>query len=224
MFLTFWGQPRWAGSEHIQHAAHDHGHDHGRAHHDDGTAGYHPHESPYSMLVPLALLTVGAVFAGYAFHEMFLDPEEGMAFWSGSVAFNEHLMHAMHEVPELVKLSATIVMLIGLGVAWLAYIRYPELPAKFVASSGGLYRFLLNKWYFDELYDRLFVKPAFAFGRLFWKTGDEGTIDRFGPNGVAAVVAMGSRAAVRFQSGYLYTYALVMLLGLAAAATWVMTR
>ena len=224
MFLTFWGQPRWVGSEHIQHAAHDHGHDHGRAHHDDGTAGYHPHESPYSMLVPLALLTVGAVFAGYAFHEMFLDPEEGMAFWSGSVAFNEHLMHAMHEVPELVKLSATIVMLIGLGVAWLAYIRYPELPAKFVASSGGLYRFLLNKWYFDELYDRLFVKPAFAFGRLFWKTGDEGTIDRFGPNGVAAVVAMGSRAAVRFQSGYLYTYALVMLLGLAAAATWVMTR
>ncbi len=228
MFLTFWGKPRWAGSEHIQHAAHDahHGHDdhHAPAHHEDGTLGYHPHESPKSMLIPLVLLTVGAVFAGFVFHGMFIDPEEGMAYWAGSVAFDEHLMHAMHEVPELVKLSATIVMLLGLGVAWLAYIKSPELPARFVASAGGLYRFLLNKWYFDELYDRLFVKPAFAFGRLFWHTGDEGTIDRFGPNGAAAIVAMGSRAAVRFQSGYLYTYALVMLLGLAAAATWVMTR
>jgi NADH-quinone oxidoreductase subunit L len=230
MFLTFWGKPRWAGSEHIQHAAHDHAHGHGHddhhapAHHDDGTAGYHPHESPKRMLIPLVLLAVGAVFAGFAFHGLFLGPEEGLMFWSGSVAFDQHLMHVMHEVPELVKLSATIVMLIGLGVAWLAYVKSPDLPAQFVARTGGLYRFLLNKWYFDELYDRVFVKPAFAFGRLFWHTGDEGTIDRFGPNGVASVVVMGSRAAVRFQSGYLYTYALVMLLGLAAAATWVMTR
>ncbi|UVO55818.1 NADH-quinone oxidoreductase subunit L [Sphingomonas sp. SUN039] len=232
MFLTFWGKPRWAGSEHIQHAAHDahHGHDdhHAPAHHDakvdDGTAGYHPHESPWSMLVPLALLSVGAVFAGYVFHGMFLEAAEAPEFWRGSVAFSEHLAHAMHEVPALVKLSATIVMLLGFGTAWLAYIKSPDIPARFVASAGGLYRFLLNKWYWDELYDRLFVKPAFAFGRLFWKTGDEGTIDRFGPNGAAAVVAMGSRAAVRFQSGYLYTYALVMLLGLAAAASWVMTR
>ena len=232
MFLTFWGTPRWAGSAHIQHAVHDahHGHDdhHAPAHHDandlGGTAGYHPHESPKSMLIPLVLLTLGAVFSGFAFHSMFIDPEEGMTYWNGSVAFNEHLMHAMHEVPELVKLSATIVMLLGLGIAWLAYIKSPALPGKFVASAGGLYRFLLNKWYFDELYDRIFVKPAFAFGRLFWHGGDEGTIDRFGPNGAAAIVAMGSRAAVRFQSGYLYTYALVMLLGLAAAATWVMTR
>ncbi len=219
MFLTFWGKPRWIESEHIQHSVHK-----TPETVSDPTGGYHPHESPWSMLVPLGLLTVGAVFSGYVFHGLFLDPEEGMAFWSGSLSFDTHLMHAMHEVPLLVKLSATIVMLLGLGGAWFAYIRYPEIPAKFVASAGGLYRFLLNKWYFDELYDRLFVKPSFAFGRLFWKTGDEGTIDRFGPNGVAAVVVMGSRAAVRFQSGYLYTYALVMLLGLAAAATWVMTR
>ncbi len=226
MFLTFWGKPRWAGSEHIQHAAHDAHHGAGDHHHptDDGTAGYHPHESPWSMLVPLALLSVGAVFAGYVFHGLFLEPEEAMPFWNGAVAFSEHLAHEMHEVPALVKLSATIVMLLGLGTAWLAYIRYPDIPARFVGTFGGLYRFLLNKWYWDELYDRVFVKPAFAFGRLFWKTGDEGTIDRFGPNGAAAVVAMGSRAAVRFQSGYLYTYALVMLLGLAAAASWVMTR
>ena len=233
MFLTFWGTPRWDGSEHIQHAVHHDPHpptsvgtapiphpNHGAS----GTLGYHPHESPKSMLIPLVLLTVGAVFSGFFFHGLFLDPEQGATFWNGSVAFNEHLMHAMHEVPELVKLSATIVMLIGVGIAWLAYVQSPELPGKFVANAGGLYRFLLNKWYFDELYDTLFVKPSISLGRLLWHGGDEGIIDRFGPNGAAAVVAMGSRAAVRFQSGYLYTYALVMLLGVAAAATWVMTR
>ncbi len=233
MFLTFWGTPRWDGSEHIQHAVHHDPHaptSVGTApiphlnHATSGTLGYHPHESPKSMLIPLVLLAVGAVFAGFFFHGLFVDAEQGATFWNGSVAFNEHLMHAMHEVPELVKLSATIVMLIGVGIAWLAYVQSPELPGKFVANAGGLYRFLLNKWYFDELYDTLFVKPSISLGRLLWHGGDEGIIDRFGPNGAAAVVAMGSRAAVRFQSGYLYTYALVMLLGVAAAATWVMTR
>jgi NADH-quinone oxidoreductase subunit L len=231
MFLTFWGKPRWAGSEHIQHAAHhDHPADeHGdSAHHlvaaPEGTAGYHPHESPMSMLIPLVVLTLGAVFAGFVFHHDFLDAEHGVEFWKGSLFFDTHLMHAMHEVPLLVKLSATIVMLAGLGIAYWAYIRDTSVPKRFVDNMGGLYRFLLNKWYWDELYNFLFVKPSFAIGRLFWKGGDEGTIDRFGPNGLAATVAGGSRLAARLQSGYLYTYALVMLIGLSAAATWVMTR
>jgi len=233
MFLTFWGKPRWAGSEHIQHAVHgDHDHpaaEHGdSAHHPvaapEGTAGYHPHESPWTMLVPLGVLSIGAVLAGWAFHGPFLEPEEGLEFWRGSLSFDTHLMHAIHDVPLLVKLSATIVMLIGLALAWRAYISRPDTPARFVASFGGLHRFLLNKWYFDELYDRIFVRPAFALGRLFWHSGDERTIDRFGPNGAAAVVAGSSRLAARFQSGYLYTYALVMLIGLSALATWAMTR
>ena len=218
MFLTFWGAPRWIGSEHIQHSVHKTPETAA-----DATGGYHPHESPLSMLVPLALLSVGAVFAGLLFHETFLGAETGGEFWKGSLFFDAHLMHAMHEVPALVKWSATIVMLLGLAIAWWAYVRAPQVPAKFVGAFGPLYRFLLHKWYWDELYDLLFVKPAFAFGRFFWKTGDEGTIDRFGPNGAASVVASGSQLAVRLQSGYLYTYALVMLLGLAAAATWVMT-
>ena len=87
-----------------------------------------------------------------------------------------------------------------------------------------LYKFFLNKWYFDELYNLIFVKPAFWFGRLFWKGGDIGIIDRFGPNGSAAAVGLGSRIAVRMQSGYLYTYALVMLLGLVAAISWFMVQ
>ncbi len=225
MFLTFWGKPRWAGSDHILHAAHghhDHG-DHGHAAHDDGTAGYHPHESPWTMLVPLGLLSVGAVFAGFAFHGAFIGAETGSEFWRGSLFFDEALMHAMHRVPLLVSLAATIVMLAGLGIAWFAYSARPDVPAKFTASVRPLYLFLLNKWYWDELYDLLFVKPAFAIGRRLWKGGDENTIDRFGPNGIAAFVQQGSGLAVKMQSGYLYTYALVMLLGLAGAATWVMT-
>lgn len=241
MFLTFWGKPRWASSEHIQHAIHDahghgdhahhddhaaHGHDdHAHAHdHGDGTGGYHPHESPLPILVPLALLSFGAVTAGFIFHGYFIEPTAGEAYWKGSIAFREHLMHAMHEVPLGVKLSATIAMLLGLWGAWMAYIRNPGFPAKLAGQFRVLYDFLLHKWYFDELYDLLFVRPAFALGRLFWHRGDEKTIDRFGPNGSAWLVAQGSRVAGKLQSGYVYTYAFVMLIGLTAAVTWAITR
>ena len=155
---------------------------------------------------------------------LFIEPTAGEHFWRGALAFREHLMHAMHEVPLLVKLSATIAMLSGLIVAYAMYIASPETPAKLAATFSGLYKFLLNKWYFDELYDLLFVRPSFALGRFFWKRGDQGTIDRFGPNGAAWLVQAGSVASRRLQSGYVYTYALVMLLGLAAAATWAMAH
>ena len=222
IFLTFYGKPRWSGSEHIQHAAHGHG-DHGHGH-DEGTAGYHPHESPLSILIPLGLLAVGATFSGWYFHEWFIGAETGGGFWQGSIAFNEHLMHAMHEVPLWVKYSATAAMLTGLGIAWLAYIRDTTIPARFTATFNGLYTFLLNKWYWDELYDLIFVRPALWLGRLFWQKGDVGTIDRFGPHGAAELVQQGSRAAVKFQSGYLYSYAFVMLLGLVGLATWAIVR
>jgi len=176
------------------------------------------------MLIPLVLLSLGAVFAGYLFHHSFVGAEEGEAFWNGSLAFDSHLMHAAHEVPNWVKFAPFTVMLTGLLIAWASYIRYTDWPSRFVKQFGVLYRFLLNKWYFDELYHVLFVIPAFAIGRFFWKFGDIGFIDRFGPNGVAALVAQGTKVTRRLQSGYLYTYALVMLIGLAAAATWAMTR
>jgi len=254
MFLTFWGAPRWAASEHIQHALHDahghgdhdtHGHD---AHHADerhgnpaqaedaggapsthgpsqqdlptGTGGYHPHESPVPMLVPLCVLSVGAIAAGFAFHGYFIEPESGEHFWRGALAFREHLMHAMHEVPVAIKLSATIAMLLGLLTAWYAYIRNTAFPVAMADQFRILYRFLLRKWYFDELYHLIFVRPAFAIGRLLWHRGDEQTIDRFGPNGSAWLVQFGARGAAKLQSGYLYSYAFVMLIGLTAAVTW----
>jgi len=233
IFLTFYGKPRWAGSEHIQHAVHhvhedageiasdhDSAQDHGAAT-VEGTAGYHPHESPWVILVPLILLSLGAVFAGFLFNHSFIQPEGGPEFWRGSVAFSEHLAHAMHEVPAWVKWSPFVVMLIGLGVAYRNYIAKPDAPAAFVAMFPGVHRFLMHKWYFDEIYDFLLVRPAMALGRFFWKRGDEQIIDRFGPHGAAYAVGVGNRITTRFQSGYVYSYALVMLLGLIGAATWV---
>ena len=239
VFLTFFGKARWAQSEHIQHALHGDHHDHPAdedAGHDTrprevtahdiapGTGGYHPHESPWNMLVPLGLLSLGAVFAGIVFHHAFIDVEEGAHFWAGSIAFDTHLMHAIHEVPLWVKLSPAAAMVLGFFIAWNAYLRNPSIPGRFVGQFGLLHAFLYNKWYFDELYDVIFVRPSIWLGRIFWKRGDEQTIDRFGPDGAATAVFAGTRLAMRVQSGYVYTYALVMLLGVAAATTWAMAR
>ncbi|HEX8579434.1 MAG TPA: NADH-quinone oxidoreductase subunit L, partial [Allosphingosinicella sp.] len=166
VFLTFFGKPRWVQSEHIQHALHDHGaHAHENdpaaedAGHDtrpheasaqdvkEGTGGYHPHESPWTMLVPLGVLSLGAVFAGIVFHHAFIDVKEGAHFWGGSLYFDEHLMHAIHEVPLWVKLAPGIVMIIGFLIALQAYIRNPSIPRRFVGQFGVLYTFLYNKWF-----------------------------------------------------------------------------
>jgi NADH-quinone oxidoreductase subunit L len=176
------------------------------------------------MLVPLVVLAIGAVFAGFLFYKPFIYADEGAAFWGTSIAFDAHLMHLAHEVPMWVKWTPFTVMIIGLGIAWYVYIRNPGFPAKFVEQFGLVHNFLYRKWYFDELYDLLFVKPAFWLGRLLWKRGDEGTIDRFGPDGVAALVQGGSRLAVKLQSGYLYGYAFVMLLGLVGLISWAMVK
>jgi len=220
IFLTFFGTPRWIESEHIQHSVHMTPAQAGA----DTTGGYHPHESPLPMLIPLGVLTVGAVAAGFVFHHAFIDAEHGAAFWNGSLFFNAHLMHEMHEVPLWVKLASTVAMLIGLVTAILMYLVNNSLPAKLASALSPLYRFFLNKWYFDELYNHIFVKPSFALGRFFWKVGDEGTINRFGPDGAAVLVSSGSRVAMKLQSGFLYSYALVMLMGLVAALTWLMVR
>ena len=215
VFLTFYGKPRWIESEHIQHTVHKTPEQAG----EDTTGGYHPHESPLSMLVPLGALTVGAIFAGFVFKGAFIDGED---FWAGSIYYNANLIHALHGVPLWVKLTATIVMLLGFVTAWWAYIRNTSIPGKFVEQFRVVHQFVYNKWYFDELYNFLFVKPAFWLGRIFWQKGDVRTIDRFGPNGAAWLVQQGAVVAKKVQSGYLYSYALIMLLGLVAAITWVL--
>jgi len=230
IFLTFFGKPRWAASEHIQHALHGE-HDapdeeHGDSAHDahrvpaTGTGGYHPHESPPSILVPIVLLALGALLAGQLFHGIFVGPDNAPAYWRGTISFSRELAEAAESSALWVKLTPTIVMLIGLWIAWNNYIRAPGSADRFVSTFPKIYSFVSNKWYFDELYDVLFVRPAMWLGRLLWHGGDEGTIDRFGPHGAAVAVAAGNRVTYRIQNGYLYSYALVMLLGLIGAATW----
>ena len=229
IFLTFFGPPRWAASEHIQHALHgeheDPAGEHGDSAHDPGmpptgSGGYHPHESPLTILVPICLLAFGALLAGQIFHPVFVNPETAPEFWRGTVAFSRELAQAAESSAFWVKITPTIVMLIGLWIAWNNYIRDPKAADRFVETFSGIYKFVSNKWYFDELYDFLFVRPSLWLGRLFWHGGDEGTIDRFGPHGAAYAVGIGNRVTYRLQSGYLYSYAFVMLLGLIGAATW----
>ncbi|MEL6059384.1 MULTISPECIES: NADH-quinone oxidoreductase subunit L [unclassified Methylobacterium] len=190
---------------------------HGHGHHGDHT----PHESPLVMTVPLAILAFGALFAGIIFHNRFIG--EGMdAFWGHALAHgpHNHIMHEIHEVPALVSYSPLIMLILGFVLAYWMYIRRPELPGELAAQQPSLYRFLLNKWYFDEIYDRIFVRPAKDFGLFLWKQGDGRIIDGLGPNGIAARVVDVTRGVVRLQTGYLYHYAFVMLIGVAGLISW----
>jgi NADH-quinone oxidoreductase subunit L len=200
IFMTFFGKPR--ASAEVMH---------------------HVHESPPVMLVPLLVLAVGAVLAGVVFKEFFFGHEYA-EFWKGALftsPTNEILDH-YHHVPTWVKLSPFTAMVIGFIVAWIFYIRSPETPKALAERHRGLYQFLLNKWYFDELYDFLFVRPAKRLGRLFWKGGDGWLIDGFGPDGISARVLDVTNRVVKMQSGYLYHYAFAMLIGVAALVTWMM--
>ena len=180
----------------------------------------HAHESPATMMVPLAVLALGAVVAGIAFSGYFIGHDE-KEFWASSLfrVESNHIIHAMHEVPEWVSYSSLVAMLMGFGMAWLYYIHAPWLPAATARVLKPLYLFLLNKWYFDELYDLIFVRPAFAIGRFFWKGGDGMVIDG-AIDGTAAGVGRVTARVIRLQTGYVYHYAFAMLIGVAAILTW----
>ncbi len=178
------------------------------------------HESPLTMLIPLGVLALGALFAGAGFAHWFVGGDAA-GFWNKAVA-----VIAGHggtgEVPVWEELAPMVLTILGFAIAFYYYILNPELPPKMAAKRGMLYLFLYNKWYFDELYDFLFVKPAFRLARFLWKRGDGTVIDGLGPDGVAARVLDVTREAVRLQSGYVYHYAFAMLIGVVALATWFM--
>jgi NADH-quinone oxidoreductase subunit L len=196
-----------------------HGHPHDRSHYD------HAHESPMVVLIPLAALAAGSILAGYPFKDLFAG-EEIKDFFRGSLQFADgnHIIEDMHHVPAWVAVAPTVMMALGFLVAWHFYIRKPALPGELARQHEPLYRFLLNKWYFDELYDVLFVRPTLWLGRLLWKGGDGWLIDGFGPDGVSARVLDVTRNVVRLQTGYLYHYAFAMLIGVAALITWFIFR
>ncbi|KMW57828.1 NADH-ubiquinone oxidoreductase chain L [Candidatus Rhodobacter oscarellae] len=244
MFMTFYGEAR--GDKHT----HD-----------------HAHESPMTMLVPLGVLALGAVFAGMIWLKPFFGDtadvnkffgvpyhaeekhagvtgdtmllgaggEDGhaeeaahgdeVAGWTpgGGAIYahpSNHVLHDAHYVPVWVKVSPFVAMLIGFGFAWLFYIRAPHLPGQLAANQRHLYQFLLNKWYFDELYDYIFTRPAKAIGGFLWRRGDGNVIDGF-LNGMAlGVVPFFTRWAGRLQSGYIFTYAFMMVIGIVLLVSW----
>jgi NADH-quinone oxidoreductase subunit L len=181
----------------------------------------HVHESGNVMLIPLYVLALGAIVSGFAFKDYFIGHEEAV-FWGKSIyrATENHIIHDIHEVPGWVKYSPFVAMVLGFLLAALFYIQNTSLPAKLAAMHQPVYLFLLNKWYFDELYDLIFVRPAMWLGRFFWKKGDGAVIDGFGPDGVSARVGDVTTQIVKLQSGYVYHYAFAMLIGVAAIVSW----
>ena len=195
MFLAFHGRPR------------------------DPELAAHAHESPPVMTVPLGLLAIGAVLSGWLGYVM-LDPSGG--FWGGAIftQADNRVLEEIETVPALIKWSPTLALALGLGLAWLFYVGAPALPDLLAQRLRPLYAFLLNKWYFDELYDALFVRPALRLADRFWRGVDLGVIDRFGPDGVALATIEAAKRAVRLQTGYLYHYAFAMLIGIVALLSW----
>jgi len=232
VFMTFHNKPAWKDDH-----AHDHAHDdHAQPHaqiethseplpddghgHDDHGHGHHgplkPHESPWVMLVPLLLLSVGAIASGFAFYEFFVGHHEH-EFWRGAIFTGpeNHVIHDSHEVPTWVLWAPLIVSSIGTLAAVYFYVLREGLARRMAERGGPLNSFLSNKWYFDEIYDFVFVKGAKALGDLFWKVGDVRIIDGLGPNGAAWASLKSAARLARIQSGYVYHYAFVMLLGVA---------
>jgi len=179
------------------------------------------HEAPLTMLVPIGILAVGSIAVGFPFKELFAGHgvEE---FFRDSLKMHPHIIEEMHHIPEHIAVLPTVMMVLGFLVSWLFYIRRPYLPVELANQQPLLYQFLLNKWYFDELYDLIFVRPAKWIGRFLWKVGDGKIIDGLGPDGVSAWVLDVTRNAVKLQTGYLYHYAFAMLIGVAGFITWFM--
>ncbi|GAB4530480.1 MAG: NADH-quinone oxidoreductase subunit L [Amphiplicatus sp.] len=226
IFLTFWGRSR--APEHVRK---------------------HPHHVPDSMMIPLVPLAVGALVAGMAFYGNFVDPAKSAQFWNGALysaeahasvevhapaEYETHAddAHALaeehheegHHVPGWVLWAPFLAMLAGALPAAFHYLRGDPLRPGLLRPGGLVHDFLKNKWYFDEIYDFLLVRPALAIGRFLWKEGDGRTIDGVGPDGLAATVAAGARRVVRVQTGYMYHYAFVMLIGIALFVTFILLQ
>ncbi len=180
----------------------------------------HVHESPKSMTIPLLVLAAGAILAGYVGFESFVG-DGARAFWGDSiVVLPAHSALADSQfVATWVKALPIVVAVFGIALAWYMYMVRPELPARLAGKLWAVYLFIYNKWYFDELYDRLFVRPAHYLGREFWREGDGTLIDGLGPDGVAAVARSLAERASRLQTGYVYHYAFAMLIGVAGLVT-----
>jgi NADH-quinone oxidoreductase subunit L len=202
LILTFHGKPR--ADEHVM---------------------AHVHESPAVMIVPLLVLAGGALFAGIVGNPYFVG-EDHLQFWGKAIFLLEdhQALENREHVSALISNLPAIAAVSGIALSYIFYMFVPSLPKLLASVFQPVYKFLLNKWYFDELYDFLFVKPAFWLGEGLWKGGDGQLIDGVGPDGVAAATRDIARRFSALQSGYLYHYAFAMLIGVAAFVTWYIVK
>ncbi|MDC1155154.1 NADH-quinone oxidoreductase subunit L [Candidatus Pelagibacter sp.] len=180
------------------------------------------HESPFIMLIPLMLLSIGAIFAGYTFKELFIGQDKINNFWQDSIFFLKPLS-AEHPPSWFLFLTPTLVIL-SIPIAYYLFVKNKNLSDQIANVNKPLYNFLLNKWYFDELYDVLIVKPSKNLGLFLWKFFDIKIIDGFGPDGISSFIKKCSLKANKFQSGYIYQYAFVMLVGFSALLTFLIVK
>ena len=181
------------------------------------------HESPMVMLVPLAILALGSLGAGALFYNLFIG-DDYTEFWRTVLYIgpDNRILQDIHHVPFAVFAAPTVMMAIGFAIAGMFYLAWPRIPDFLAEKLRPIYLFLLHKWYFDELYDWAFTRPAFRLGRFLWKVGDGTVIDGIGPDGIAARVLEVTRSVVRVQTGYVYHYAFAMLIGVALLITYFM--
>ena len=176
------------------------------------------HESPYVMLVPLIVLAIGSIFAGFFFKELFIGQYASNNFWSDSIKFLSPI--STDHPPLWIVYFTPVIVVLSIPIAYYLFVKNKDITNWLVNENKPLYNFLINKWYFDELYEYLFVRTFKRIGIFFWKNIDLKTIDRFGPDGISNLIKKLSIRAVKFQSGYIYQYAFIMLLGFSALLTY----
>ena len=179
------------------------------------------HESPLIMLFPLALLGIGAIFSGYLFKNIFIGHDNN-DFWQASIFFLNEIKH--ETIPLWFLFITPSLVLFSIPISFYLYVLNPKVLEDFKSTNKPLYNFLLNKWYIDELYEKIFVIPSKKIGSFFWKKGDVGIIDRFGPDGISKLVKIISNKTGRLQTGFIYDYAFVMLLGLSVLLTYLILK
>ena len=178
-------------------------------------------ESPLVMLTPLLLLSLGAIFSGYLFKDIFIG-NYSSNFWEGSIFFLNEIKH--EAIPLWFILTTPTLVLIAIPISFYFYISSPKILEDFKNTNMPLYNFLLNKWYIDELYEKVFVIPVKKIGSFFWKKGDIGVIDKFGPDGISKLIKIISNKTGRLQTGFIYDYAFIMLLGLSILLTYLILK
>jgi len=180
------------------------------------------HESPLVMLIPLILLSVGAIFAGFIFKELFIGYGGMNNFWQDSIFFLKPL--STEHPPFWFLILTPLLVILSIPIAYYLFIKNKNLPELIANNNKPLYLFLLNKWYFDELYDVIFIKSSKKFGLFLWKFFDIKLIDGFGPDGISIFIKKCSLKAKKIQSGYIYQYAFIMLLAFSALLTFLIIK